>query len=293
MADFKLFTDTTCDYPYTYFDEQNIELISHGFTMEGVTIMDDCGRGAYDLPSVYKRMREEKLLVTTNMPNLDCFLTQFPVHLEQGLDILYLCFSSHLSSTFMTVHMAAKELLEKYPERRIAIVDSRCASLGQALFVHKAVAKRAEGASFDELIAYCEELRDHILHYFVVDDLDYLHRGGRLSKTAAFVGGLLGMKPILHCNIDGKILPLDKVRGRKAALDKTISIVADEAVSPQDQIIHVCHADCMEDAQYVKQQLVERLAPKEVVISPIGPVITAHAGPGTLAIIALGEKRRS
>ena len=292
MADFKIFTDTTCDLPYTYFDERGIELISHGFTIDGNTIMDDCGRGAYDLQDYYRRVCEEKVIVSTNMPNLDCFLTQFPVHLEQGKDILYLCFSSQLSSTFMTANMAAKELGEQYPDRRIVIVDSRCASVGQALFVKMAMKKIEEGADMDELIAYCEQLRDQVLHYLVVDDLDHLHRGGRVSKTAAVVGSLLGMKPVLHCNIEGKILPLDKVRGRKAAIERVLSLIEAEAINPQENIIHICHVNCPEDALYVKEQLTARLSPKEIFVSPVGPVITAHAGPGTLAVIALGKERR-
>jgi len=291
MAKYALFTDSTTDLPYTYFDENEVVPVAHSYTANGVTVIDDCGRGAYDINEYYRQMRDEKMMPTTSMPNLAELLAQYTAELEAGNDILYLCFSSALSGTYQMVQMAANDVLPSYPGRRIVIIDTFCAGLGQALLVKKLVEQRDNGRGFDELIAYCNELRHKIHHYFAVDDLDYLHRGGRLSKTAALMGGLLGMKPILHCNKEGKLMPITKVRGRKSAMETILTYAEKAAVNPSEQEMMIIHGDCLDDAKYIESELQKRLAPRLITTGILGPVIASHTGPNVIAIIVIGEAR--
>ena len=223
--------------------------------------------------------------------NVEEFKVVMEQKLQEGLDILFIGFSSGLSTTYQSGVIAASELREKYPERKIMTIDSLCASLGQGLFVHYAVKKQREGASMEELSAYLEALRPHLCHWFTVDDLMYLKRGGRISASTALLGTALQIKPVMHTDNDGKLANVSKARGRKASIRALVDRMEQTAIDPASQTVFICHGDCIEDAEYAKKLIQERFGIQDIVINFTGPVIGSHSGPGTLAIFFVGTER--
>lgn len=211
--------------------------------------------------------------------------------LREGQDILLLVFSSGLSSTYQAAAMAVEELSAQYPERKLAAVDTRCASMGQGLLVYLAAKKRAEGKTMEEVRAWAEEEKFHLCHWFTVDDLMYLKRGGRLNAATALVGTALGIKPVLHIDDDGHLINVGKARGRRGALTALVDRMAELAVDPEKNPVFISHGDCLDDAKMVEKLVKQRLGVKEVVISYVGPVIGAHTGPGVVALFFLGRER--
>ena len=210
--------------------------------------------------------------------------------LEAGQDILYLAFSSGLSGTYQASCVAAGMLQEKFPGRRIACVDSKQASMGEGLFAYLVACKRLAGASFDEALAYAQELAPTVCAWFTVDDLMFLKRGGRLSGAAAVAGTLLGIKPVLHVDEEGHLIPKEKVRGRRASLDALVKHFEATALDKTGGTVFISHGDCADDARYVIDKL-RALGVREIEMGDIGPVIGAHSGPGTVALFWLGSKR--
>ena len=223
--------------------------------------------------------------------NPEAFIEVMEPCLKEGRDIFYIGFSSGLSTTYQSGVIAASELREKYPERKIMTIDSLCASLGQGLFVHYAVKKQREGASMEELSAYLEALRPHLCHWFTVDDLMYLKRGGRISASTALLGTALQIKPVMHTDNDGKLANVSKARGRKASIRALVDRMEQTAIDPASQTVFICHGDCIEDAEYAKKLIQERFGIQDIVINFTGPVIGSHSGPGTLAIFFVGTER--
>ena len=213
--------------------------------------------------------------------------------LKTGEDALVITFSSGLSTTYQSAEIAASELREKYPERKIYVVDSLCASLGQGLFVYYAAKKRTAGMGLEELYSWCLENRLHLCHWFTVDDLMYLKRGGRVSAATALVGTMLSIKPVLHVDDEGHLIPLSKVRGRKKSLNALVDGMEKQMGSfrEKNDIIFLSHGDCYEDALYVQEQIKKRFGIEKFMISPVGPTIGAHSGPGTVALFFMGEAR--
>lgn len=211
--------------------------------------------------------------------------------LREGQDILLLVFSSGLSSTYQAATMAVEELSAQYPDRKMAAVDTRCASMGQGLLVYLAAKKRAEGKTMEEVRAWAEEERFHLCHWFTVDDLMYLKRGGRLNAATALVGTALGIKPVLHIDDDGHLINVGKARGRRGALTALVDRMAELAVDPEKNPVFISHGGCLDDAKMVEKLVKQRLGVKEVVISYVGPVIGAHTGPGVVALFFLGRER--
>ncbi len=228
---------------------------------------------------------------STSAANADSFEKIMAPLLEQGKDVLYIGFSSALSATYQNACIAAEELCEKFPDRRIACIDSRCASMGQGLLVYLAARKKALGADFDELKAFVETTSPQVCHWFTVDDLHFLKRGGRISATTASVGSILHIKPILHVDDDGRLISVDKVRGRKASVKALFERVESASSDIARQTVMISHGDCIEDAESLASMIRESLRPAEIIINAIGPVIGAHSGPGTLAVFFLGPKR--
>lgn len=212
------------------------------------------------------------------------------VHLRQGKDVLFLCFSSGLSSTRDSCAIAAEELREKYPDRKIYTVDTLAASGGQGLLVLLAGRKRLAGASIEEVRDFAEEIKLHIGHWFTVDSLTYLKRGGRVSPAAAAVGTMLNIKPVLHVDNEGHLIPVEKVRGRKAAIRALFRHMEETAV-PNQELVLVCHTCCREEAEGLRDMVQERFAPKEIQITDVGPIIGAHTGPGLMALFFVAAKR--
>ena len=211
--------------------------------------------------------------------------------LKEGKDVLYLGFSSGLSTTFNCGRIAAAALSEKYPEAKVLAVDTLAASAGQGLLVYLAVQKRDAGATVEEVADYITENRLHMCHWFTVDDLVYLKRGGRVSPTAAFVGGMLGIKPVMHVDNAGKLIPITKVRGRKVSLNAIVEKYGESAIDPTAGPVFICHGDCMEDVNYLVGQLQAKYGVAVDLVTDIGPVIGAHSGPGTIALFYLGKER--
>ena len=213
--------------------------------------------------------------------------------LRQGYDVLYIAFSSGLSGTYNSVRMAAEELSEEYPEATIAVVDSLCASLGEGLLVHKAVQMKEAGKSLAEIREWLEANKLHLCHVFTVDDLNHLYRGGRVSRTAAFLGTLANIKPMLHVDDEGHLIALSKVRGRKKSISRLVDMMEERLGDWKDKndIIFISHGDCIEDANRLKELVEERTGIRAYLIDYVGPTIGAHSGPGTLALFFMGEKR--
>ena len=236
-------------------------------------------------------MLRDGIPATTSMVTVEDFLKSFDSVLQQGRDLLYIAFSSGLSGTYSSAELAAKELREKYPERKIMIVDSLAASMGEGLLVYNAVQQKKNGASIEQVYQWVLDNRDHLCHWFTVDDLKHLKRGGRISATTALVGSMLHIKPILHVDNAGHLIPVSKVRGRKRSLIGLVDRMEETCVHPEDQVIFISHGDALEDAQTVANLVQKRMHVRDIKINTIGPIIGAHSGPGTIALFFLGTKK--
>lgn len=290
MSNYVVTTDTSADLPEQYYREHQMTVMPLSCILDGETY----ARGAKELSTAefYAKMREGKM-PTTSQVNPEQAKQIFEPLIKEGKDILHIAFSSGLSGTCGSARIAAEDLMEEYPERKIIVIDSLCASLGQGLLVHKTLEKQKEGLMLEELAAWCEEMKMHIIHSFTVDDLFHLYRGGRVSKAAAVIGTMIQLKPVLHVNNEGKLIPLSKVRSRKKSLQALVAAMETRQGSFADKndIVFISHGDCEEDAEYVKTLVEEKLGIHKFIISPVGNVIGAHSGPGTLALFFLGDNR--
>ena len=284
---FTLTTDSTVDMPLSYFSDNDIAFTRLKFTIDGNTYSDGdpnmSGKIFYDL------VRSGKTSTTTQV-NIEEFKEFFKEALEKGKDVLHLGFSSGLSGTCNSAVIAAKELCEEYPDRKIVVVDSLCASMGQGLLLDYTVGLRDEGKTLDEAVDWLENNKLKLVHYFTVDDLGHLQRGGRISKLTAVFGGLLNVKPILHVDDNGKLVSVSKVRGRKQSLDELVNVMEKLQDSKQKKAF-ISHGDSEKDALYVAEQMKSRLGVETVVTNCIGPVIGGHSGPGTMAVFFMGNHR--
>jgi len=288
MNDYIIYTDSACDIPPELLKKWGVECISMTFTL-------DSSQRIYkdnEMPSAdfYNKMRNGTVAKTAAI-NTDEFTKAFTKELSAGKDVLYLCFSSGLSGTCGYAKAAAEELKGEYPANKVIVVDSLSASGGFGLLVYLTAQKKSDGASLDETVSYVEDIIPHICHWFTVDDLKYLKRGGRISPAVALVGGLLGIKPVLHTDDEGHLVNVDKVRGRKAAVKALADKYTELAEKPGKGTVFICHADCMEDAEYLAELLKHRHMLKSARIMNIGTVIGAHSGPGTLALFFVGKNR--
>lgn len=283
---YQLITDVTCDLPKEYFKEHSISCIYLKYEIDGKTYSGD----EISEPEFYKAMRSGSQTKTAQCTP-DEFEKSFEPFLKAGKDIIYISFSSGLSGTYNSSRLAAETLSVKYPDRKIFLCDSLCASLGEGLLVDYAVKKRDMGATIDELYEWLEKNKLHLCHMFTVDDLKYLFRGGRVSRTAAIAGTILGIKPVLHVDNEGHLVPVAKVRGRKASLNMLIDAMGEKGKGHKNKTIAICHGDCLADAQYVATQVKQRFGYEACIINYTGKVIGAHSGPGTLALFFMGDVR--
>ena len=290
MSEYVLFTDSNTDLPADLVQQLDLSVIPMLFEMDGKSYYNYPDNHEMDPKEFYAALRGGKVC-TTSQVSPSRFDEIFSPVLESGRDILYLCFSSDLSGTYNTSRLAVEELREKFPDRKIRTVDTLAASMGQGLLVYLAAKKRQEGMGLDELGDWVEENRLKLCHWFTVDDLMFLKRGGRVSGAAAVMGTMLGIKPVLQVDDEGHLILMEKVRGRRASLDALVKHMQATAIRPAEQTVFISHGDCQADCDYVAQQLREKLGVKEIVTSYIGPVIGAHSGPGTVALFFVGEKR--
>lgn len=286
MNDYIIFTDSGSDISAEVLADWGVKAQSLTFKFNG----EDREYKNEDLTAkdFYDRMRGGAVGKTSAI-NIETFKDAFRGELAEGRDVLYLGFSSGLSNTYNAGRLAAEELHEEFPDRRVIALDTLCASAGQGLLVKLAADKKAAGAEIEEVARYVMEIRPRLCHWFTVDDLQYLKRGGRVSPTAAFVGGMLNIKPVMHVDDEGKLTPVKKVRGRKAAL-REIADRYEQLALDKNGVIYISHGDCTDDVEEAKRLLEEKGGRVEL-ITDVGPVIGSHSGPGTLAVFYLGCER--
>jgi len=287
MNDYVILTDSSCDLPDDIVKKYQLEILQLDFIVEGEGSFHN---DQADIEEVYSKLRNGAN-IKTSAANISQASEAIEALFNQKKDILYLGFSSGLSSTYQTVYMAGQELMEEYPERKMISVDTLAASMGQGLLVYKACQAKDSGKSLEENAQYIEEIKLKLCHWFTVDDLFFLKRGGRISGVTATVGTMLSIKPILHVDDEGHLINVSKVRGRKAAITELANRMEKLAVHPKDQDIFISHGDCIEDAEKLASIIKERFGNDRITISYVGPVIGAHSGPGTLALFFLGEHR--
>ncbi len=288
MSNYVIFTDGGSDVKPAILKEWGVESIDLSFRFEGED-KEYLGNDM-DILTFYNKMREGGVAKTMAI-NPESFATAFETVLAQGKDIVYFGFSSGLSTTFNSSRIGAEEVLEKYPDRRIVCVDTLCASAGQGLLVYLAAKKSNEGATLDEVVEYINGIVKNLCHWFTVDDLVYLKRGGRVSPAVALVGKVLGIKPVLHVDNEGKLISMTKARGRKASLIALADKYDELALDKENGTVFISHGDCPDDVKELEEMLRTRFGAKVELVCDIGPVIGAHAGPGTVALFFLAKER--
>ncbi|MCB2289966.1 DegV family protein [Clostridium sp. CS001] len=290
MKDFVIMTDSCCDLPKEYIYENNIPFAKLPFSYNGEEFLDDLGQ-TVSQKKFFDDLRNGAL-PNTSQANSESFYKIFKSAAEQNKDIVYIGVSSGLSGTYNSANIGKVATLEEFPSTRIYIIDVLTASLGQGLMVMKAVEMKKEGASAQEIVSEIQNLIQNLNTYITVEDLNFLKRGGRISNVAATLGLVLHIKPILTLNHEGKVIPLLKVRGRKKSLTKLAEILKEKITNPENQTIAICHADCYEEAVKLKQEILEKVTVKEVIIHFIGPVVGRFSGPGAMAVFFIGEARQ-
>ena len=284
---YQIITDSCCDLPRNIKEQLQLTCIDITLLFRDRVWADTSDEG---LKTVYDGLRTGEVATTAAANPQDWTSVIEPV-LADGRDALVLAFSSGLSTTYQSAVIAAQELQEKYPERTVKVVDTLCASMGQGLLVWYACHQQQAGKSLEEVCAWCEDNKLNLCHWFTVDDLMFLTRGGRVSATTAVLGTMLNIKPILHVDDEGHLIKVSTARGRKASIDALAAKAAATALPGQNDTMFISHGDCQEEAEYLAKVLKEKHGVKEVIIGYIGGVIGSHSGPGTMALFFLGSKR--
>ena len=289
MASFKIVTDSTTDFPSSYYKEHNVGKICLSCILDGETYNKE---NPLDINKFYQRL-SEGAMPTTSQVNPDEAKKELKKYLKESKDILYIAFSSGLSGTYQSGIIAADELMEEDPDANIIVIDSLCASLGEGLLVHKAVQLADEGKDINEVAYYIKNNLQHLCHVFTVDDLFHLQRGGRISKATAVVGSMINIKPLLHVDDEGRLTSIGKCRGRKKSLIALVDLMEERLGVYKDskEPCFISHSNCLEDAKFVAATIKERLGIETEIIDFIGPVIGTHTGIGTVALFFWGEHR--
>ena len=290
MNDYVIFTDAASDLPINLINDYEISVIPMRFEIGGDSYRhypDDRELGYFNF---YEMLRGGYVAKTSQIASLD-FVEYFTPALKYGLDILYIAFSSGLSGTYQSSVIAAEELKEKFPERKIYCVDSRCASAGQGMLVYHAAIKKRKGFNIEALKDWVVQHRDHMCHWFTANDLIYLKRGGRLSASVAIFGTMLSVKPILHVNAEGRLALSGKVRDRLKSLVALVDQMEKSCVKTKRQTIFIGHGDCIKDAVMLAEMLKKRLAVTDITICNMGPITVSHAGPDLIGLYFFGSEK--
>ncbi len=290
MTDFLIMTDSCSDLPAGLAKELGIEVMPMSVTLDGKEYRHYLDEREITLKDFYDAIRKGSQ-ATTSAINTDTFCNYMEAALIKGMDVLNIAFSSALSSTYSASTLAVSELEDKYPERKIYTVDSLCASMGQGLLVYLAACQKRLGKTIDEVREYVEKEKHNLCHWFTVDDLNHLYRGGRVSKASAVLGSMLNIKPVLHCDAEGKLVNVSKARGRRKSLEELVDRMQQTAFEPAGQTVFISHSDSPEDAELTAEMVRTRMGVKDIVISSIGPIVGAHTGTGTVALFFLGSPR--
>ena len=287
MSEYVITINSTSDLPKEWVWERKIPVVPLNCTIGG-----NIYRDMYDLSAdeFYGMLRAGEMAVTSQ-PSPQAAIDMLEPILKEGKDILHLSFSSGLSGTYNSMCIAAEELQEKYPERKIVVIDTLCASLGEGLIDYKALELQKEGKSLEEVAACVEENKLHIMHNVTIDDLFHLHRGGRVSKASAIVGTMIQIKPIIHMDDHGELKVIGKERGRKKALTHIVDMAVKQSEGWDNDIVMITHGDCKEDAEFVARQVEKKMGVHNILINCIGTVIGSHTGPGVVAVFCMGNKR--
>lgn len=291
MRDFVIITETTADLPASYIQENNLVTVPLYYQIEDTIYGEE---KHLELKEFFDAMRNGAT-PTTSASNPDTLRRTYIDILEKGCDILHLAFTSGLSCSYNNAAFVAEDLKEEYPDAKITIIDTLCASLGQGLIVNSAVQMKKNSKTLDEIVTWVEAKKLEVCHQVTVDDLVYLYRGGRLKKSSAVLGTIINIKPLIHVNNEGKLISYDKVRGRKKSLnalvDKMVASLEGYDYDVENEWVFISHGDCQEDAEYVKAQIEERIGVKNFIINFLSPTIGSHAGPGTVALFFYGKER--
>lgn len=285
---YTIMTDSHADLPYKLVEEWRLPLVLMPYSLGGEERLADMGRDG-DYLKLFEALRAGASATTSQLPQ-SAYLEYLEPHLRAGEDVLFISFSSKLSNTIDNLRAAASELLKRYPGRRIEIFDTLAISMAQGLLVERALSMRRQGADMDEVLRWLSENYIRAHGAFVVDDLNHLRRGGRVSGSAALLGTILSIKPFLVISRDGRIVPCDKVNGHRRALRRLVRYVQDNADSDMDRVV-IMHSDVLADASQLEEMLRAEMPGVEVAKLPVGAVIGAHAGPGLIAVCFLGKPR--
>ena len=290
MRDYILMTDSCCDLSQQMVEDLGLVVLPLSVLQEGKEYRDYPDHRELDPKVFYQKLRAGAM-GSTSAANVESFREAMEPILQAGKDILSINFSSALSTTCQSAAMAARELGEQYPEGKMIVIDSLCASLGQGMLVYLAAQEKAKGKTIDQVADFVRETIPHLCHWFTVDDLNHLKRGERVSAAAALFGTMLQMKPVLHVDDEGHLINVAKARGRKASLLALADKVGELAEDPAEQLMYISHSDCEEDARFVADEVKKRYGVREIRINNIGPVIGAHTGPGCVALFFFGKHR--
>ena len=287
MNEYVITVNSTVDVPPKWLEERNVPFIPLKYTIDGQNYTDMKGLSSEEF---FQKLREGKMSVTSQI-NPEEARTAFEPFLKEGKDILHLAFSSGLSGTYNSMRIAAEELREEYPDRKIIVVDTLCACMGEALLLYYVLKQKELGKTIEEAAQWAENNKLHICHNVTVDDLNHLHRGGRVSKTAAVLGTMVQIKPMIHMDNEGKLKVIGKERGRKKALNKIVDMAAEQSSGWDNEIIMITHGDCIKDAEYVADLVRRKMGIDNILIHNIGTVIGSHTGPGVVAVFCMGKER--
>lgn len=289
MRDYVITVNSTVDLPKEWLKERNIPVIPMKYTIDGNTYVDMEGLSAKEF---FGKLREGKMSVTSQVNPEEAreYLEPF---LKEGMDVLHLGFSSALSGTYNSMRIAGEALSEEYPEAKVIIIDTLCACMGEGLLLYKALQLKEAGKGIEETAEWVEANKLHICHNVTVDDLNHLHRGGRVSKAAAVLGSMVQIKPIIHMDNNGSLQVIGKERGRKKSLQKIVNMAEKQIKGweAQNDLVMITHGDCKEDAEYTAELVRKKLGIENIWIHDIGTVIGSHTGPGVVALFLMGESR--
>ena len=287
MRDYIITVNSTVDTGTEWLEERNVPVIPLKYTIDGQEYTDMYGLSDKEF---FQKLREGKMSVTSQI-NPEEAKEMLEPYVKEGKDVLHLAFSSALSGTCNSMKIAAEELQVEYPEAKVIVVDTLCACMGEAMLLYYALKQKEAGKTIEEVAQWAEENKLHVCHNVTVDDLFHLHRGGRVSKTAAVLGTMVKVKPIIHMDDNGALQVIGKERGRKKSLHKIVDMAVERSKGWDNEIIMITHGDCLEDAEYVAKLVREKMGVENVFIHNIGTVIGSHTGPGVVATFCMGNKR--